>query len=885
MNNTVKSMENYILNILPIGIKGQKVLVEYFNTEDYCLKTKIDDFWRITVTREIIPSKHNITPRELLEKLAQKYPGHTFQAMPYGKCRINNNKEFDLPKDSNSSFIIWHKGNREDAKNLEFYVNGKQIFFRNPEKKYLARTYETYNIADLENIVNELNNDISSDDITFNFTNIEILCDYKTLKKLKKDVFRINVYASEIFSSEKKAESLYNTLLKHISKDSYLKANIDVKKIVKFTDASMRENFYVKVTATSKPDIVSKLAEVGFYPKIKAGVQEIDAVKLLYDPLLLNRVSQQLRDFFPIHSTFNPDLSLKSQPNYRLFPFLYLKNVSYGVNIENALMHCSEFYKKNTAVIDLEVIDFVKGTIPSGRIFMATLNSENENKIYITLEAWNNDEYKQKLVNNFKNIHFEFVNDEVELVKKLNEDSKKYYKIIGHNFIEFDYLHLKKFNKLNKKKLWEKDLDDILDTKEYSKRRLNILSDHKLATLAGFAKSIDYDEMKFLIKSETYGGLEKVVSYTINDGLKNRDFVLKIIENAIIESFAVNKPLHSVFNSDPVKNFYDAGKRRYFMKLNTLRDRHEKSPKKHLEKLKARLRPDTILLDKISSIEQKYGVGEGILYYPNIFIESFKPVINSDPVLSFIYDRMLSEKNIVLKTDLIWKLASALVVPIDKARDCMEMAGLNFGEKYDIKDFYHSLSDMSLQNMSLQRSIYFSKVLRDEKSERDLSNTSFIFSQEYLGKTNWEKINGLMYDYSILKLNNAYSEMLSILLKDKFEARSKSYVVSVNENFPGYSLGKIKYINFKKDWLIGKIDDIDIYLNFRKYNDKNSVEKIFSELIKDALKNDAFKKNYWLEKIYSLPKETLSNQKNIEVIKRILNVNPLKNGGTLSLFD
>ncbi|MEM4710621.1 MAG: hypothetical protein QXL18_01605 [Candidatus Woesearchaeota archaeon] len=869
-------MENYILNIKPLGLKGQKVLVEYFNTEDYVLRTKIDDFWRITVTREIIPSKHNITPKELIVKLTEKYPGHVFQAMPYGKCRVNNNKEFDLPKDSNSSFIIWHKGNREDAKNLEFFVSGKQIFFRNPEKRYRARTYETREVSELEKIIEDLNNTVSSEDINFNFSNIEVLCDYKTLKRLNKNIFRINVYASEIFSSEKKAESLYGLLLRNISKDSFLRSNIDIKKIVKFVDVSLKEKFYLKVTATSRPEVVSKLDVLGIFPKTKSGIQEVDAIQLLYDPLMLNRVSQQLRDFFPIHSTFNPDLPLKSQPNYRLFPFLYLKNVSYGVNIEDALMHCSEFYKKNTAVIDLEVIDFINGKIPSGRIFMATLNSESENKIYITSEAWRSEYYRKKLINGFKNVSFEFVENEIDLVKKLNDDSKKYYKIIGHNFIEFDFLHLKQFN--SHKKIWEKNLDDILDTKEYSKRRLNILSDHKLATLAGFTKSIDYDEMKSLIKSGTYEGLEEVVTYTINDGLKNRDFVLKIIRNAIVESFAVNKPLNSVFNSDPVKNFYDAGKRRYFMKLNTLRDRHEKSPRRHLEKLKSRLRPDAILLDKISSLEQKYGISEGILYYPNIFIESFKQIINSDPVLNFIYDKMISEKNIVVKTDLIWKLASALVVPIDKVRDCMEMAGLKFGEKYDIKDFYQSLSDMSRQ-----RDIYFSNILRDGKSERDLSNTSFIFSQEYLGNVNWERINGLIYDYSILKLNNKYSEMLDLLLKNKFEARSKSYIISNNENFPGYSLGRIKYINFKNDRIIGKMGDIEIYLNFKKYKN-NGPERIFYELIKDALERNYLDKNYWLEKIYSLDKKLLS-EKNIEVVKRILNVNPLKSGGTLSLFD
>lgn len=905
-------MDSYILDIKPVGHEGQKVLVEYFDTDTYVPRTKIDDFWRITVTRELIPSKHNITPQELVSKLRKKYPGHSFQALPYGKLKNNYaNESFDLPKDANSSFIVWHKGNREDAKNLEFFVNNKQIFFRNPEKKYKARTYESFQLEELCKIQDDLSNipGIEYDDVTFNFTNLELLCTNEVLKKLDRKIFRINVYTSRVFSSEKEFDKFYYMTRGKISRNTLLKNNIDIKKKIEFTDKKGRKNFYMKVTSTLDDKVDAQLKSLSLYPKMEKGTQEVDATKLLYDPLLLNSASQQLRDFFPIHSTFNPNFKLKMQPNYRIFPFLYLKNMNYGVNIDTALTHCKKFYEKNSAVIDLEVIDFVKGKIPSGRVFMATLKSQTEDKLYITKEAWNNNEYADKIKDRFSNVNFELVDDEVELIAKLNIDASKYYKVIGHNFREFDHTHLKKYNspsqsyaaglisekelsrvkevrkKYGLKKLWEHSLDDVLDTKEYVRRRVDILSDHKLATFAGFTKSIDYDEMRELIKLGTYEGLEKVVEYTVNDGVKNWEFALRMIENSIIESFAVNKPLDSVFNSDPVKNFYDAGKRRYFMKMNTLRDRHEMSPKRHLKKLKSRLRPDEVLKEKIVDIEQKFGKGEGALYYPNVFIESFKPIINSDPVLRFIYDRMISERNIVLKTDLIWKLASALLVPIDKAKDCMEMAGLEFGKKYLLADMYPSLLEPHPDD---QRKMYFARVLRDNKSERDVSNTSFIFNQEYLGKVTWRYVNNLIYDESILQINNTYAELFEKFLKYGFDARSKSYVISKipEGEYPGYFLGNIRYINLKNDWVVGKIGEEEIYLNVKKYKEKkNQTEATMAGLVHAFLSDNPINKTEWLNKVYSLPFHDQKNPKNREFIKRILDVDPMKSKGTLSLFD
>lgn len=917
-------MESYIVDIMPIGHEGQEVLVKYFDTDTYELKTKKDKFPRITVTRELIPAKHKITPKQLIAELKAEYPGHYFQAMPYGKIKLGVNDQFDLPIDSQKSFIVWHRGNREDAKNLEFFVKGKQIFFRNPEKKYKARTYETFEIDELNKIAEELLGieQVLIDDLILNFpeenekkypSKLELLCNKEILERLDRKKFRINVYNSEIYDSKNEFDKYYQITLGKINRDYRLKNNIDIKKDIEFIDKEKKKKFYMKVTATLDDVVDANLKLLGLKPRIINGKHEIDATLMQYDPLLLNRASKQLREFFPIHSTFNPTIPLTWQPNYRLFPFLYLKDVDYGTNIDTALEHCRKFYEKNTAVIDLEVIDFIKKQVPSGRVFMATLNSQSENKIYITKEAWNNKEYVDQIKNKFSDIKFEIFEDEIRLIAQLNYDASKYYKVIGHNFIEYDREHLVKFNDPNKslksgkitsdeyeeikalnkkygtKKLWEKKLEDIIDTKEYISRRIDILADHKLATFAGFTKSIDYDEMIDLIKSGTYEGLEKVIDYTINDGLKNREFVNKILINSLIESLAVNKSIDSVFNSDPVKNFYDAGERRYFMKINTLRDRHEMSPKKHLKKLKSRLRPDEILMEYIQSFEQKFGEGNGYLYYPNILIESFKPIIMSDHVLHYIYDKMQNEKNIILKTDLIWKLASALVVPIDKAKDCMEMAKLEFGKKYLLAEMYPSLLEADPDE---QRRKYFSKILRDGKSERDVANTSFIFNQEYVGKVWWRYVNKLIYDDTIMALNNTFAEMLEKLNEVKFEARSESYIISSlpPEDYPGYDLGPMHYLNLKDNWVVGKIDDKEIYLNVKKFNPKKEkpdyeTQKTMKELVDTLFNNKITDKAPWIDRVYAMPVADQNNGKNREFIKRILNIDPKKSQGTLSLFD
>lgn len=924
----------HILDIKPFGngkkaSQGQKVIVEYFDSDKNIFETKIDDFWRVTVTREIIPKKYNITPKQLIEELRKKYAGHFFQAMPYGTIKNNfKNTSFDLPIDSEKSFIIWHKGNREDAENLEYTLHNKQIFFKTPKKKFRARTkiiFDTDYLLSLKEVLLNNIDDLFDEDVIVQSNHLEVLCENSTLEKLDPQIFRINTYNSEYFDSEKKLDEFYEKILSRIKNSRLLNPNIDIKDKISYFDRKNNKNlYYVKITSTLDNEVDKLLSSMNFKKRLTKTKQERSARILTYDPLLLSTASKQLREFFPINSTFNSSIPLKMQPNYRIYPFLNVKSFEDPLSIDTCVKNCTNFYLENTAVIDLEVIDYKKNVIPSGRIFMATLKSRREDKLYITKEAWHNSIFREKLMKKYANVKFIFVEDEIDIVSKLEEDASKYYKILGHNFKDYDQRHLIKFNnpsllfkqdsidksqyekikgilntsKLNNsklKKLWSKTLDDILDTKEYVKRRVNLFADHKLATFAGFTKGMDYDEIDAAIKSKTYNGLDMVVNYTINDGVKNWEFVEQMMKNAVLESVAVNKPLDSVFNSEPVKNFYDAGQRRYFMRLNTLRDRHEMSPKRHLNKLKSRMRPEEIFHDLISDIGQVYGEQKGYMYYADVMIESFKEIIIADPVLQYIYERMCVEKNIILKADLIWKLSSSLLVPIDKARNYMDLAGKKFGKHYELGELHSSLKEEYLED---QYDKYHDVVFINDKNEKDLSRISYIFNQEYLGKKNNKSVRGLIYDETILNLNNILAKNLENFRKFGYVARSESYVVNdiLSEDYPGYLIGEMRMINLEKDKFIGKIMSeniaLEIYQGVGKYKikkDSNEGTKLMAEYISIWMNTpellDSAAKREFIDRIYALPYDEQINPKNRLFIKTIFGIDPLKSKGTLSLFN
>jgi len=895
---TRKQADFRILEVVKKGNTGKKVIVRYYDTKEYKLYEKEEEHEFVTPTREIIPEKYGITIDQIVNDLKLNFDGK-FVVKPYGsKWKFMRNfKDRTIYKEGVESFIIWHYGNAEDKNNLEYFLDEekkKQIFIRNSPKRFKARTRMLDQIklksgkAYLDNILAQ--EGISPEDIKIKERGkyIEVLCTNKELKKLDTTFFRILAYKSKEFKTEEEAEKERQKI-----KDTpNAKKHIDQAKIIRTTNDDGKEKFYVKLTSDNNKSFTTLLRKNNFQRMLQEGKPVLSTREELWDPLFLNTTKKQLRDFNPAHIPYNPNLSLKIQMNTKPNPFYYLKKSKRVSELEEAICDATNFFKKNTAIEDFEVIDFDKEVKISGRMFLNVLNSQRENKIYITKEAWRYDSWKKKIVELYPQVKFEFPEDEIEEIAIRNHDTEQYEFVEGHNFEDFDQRHTSKFNyedKLFKKgkitleqkqrikefrkkyktsRLWTLTKDKIFDTYKYLRPRVDILEDNKLATYAGFKKSISYEEMHELIKSGKFEDLEKVIDYTITDGIETRKLSEQIIENAVIESFAANMPLHSIFSSDPAKKFYDAGQRRYFMKLNTYRDRHEVSPVRHLEKFKSRLSPHEILRQKLKGIKQKEGIYDGVLYYPSIHIKAFKDLITANPVGDYVVDRLKNQRDPVLKADILSKLSALIQVPEDKVKNYIEAAGLEFEKHHSPEEIYKSLSAKTEDE---------GKQLLEETEDFEMSRTSYIFALEYGVEMKKKKTSFFNFDTTMLYYNNLYAKELEKLKNAGFDAKSKKYFVSNKE--VGYKLGNIRVFNMRNNAFIGKIEGYEPLI-FQQT--KGKFDESLVEMITHAITDSKYNPEAELEKIYEHDQNFLYKHQN--VIRALTGRDPKKSKATLPLL-
>ncbi|MGV8172386.1 MAG: hypothetical protein ACP5OA_06870 [Candidatus Woesearchaeota archaeon] len=908
-----------ILSVKAVGDTGTKVRVTYYDTNDFRFHEKFDDWKHITVSREIVPKKHNYTPETILAALKEKYPTHEFSTKPYGSGDSTNIEIYgdrEVYTQGTKSFIVWHHGGREERNTLEFFLDEdkkKQIFFRNSPKRFLARTRLIDNsridsckkhftgIEGLESLLAE--------DITVKHTKqgdkayVQVRCLEKQLYLLPEAYFRVLVYNSESFSTENKAQELYEEIRFMEGSRTY----IDQLKIVESIDEGRHKIFYVKATCDANKSFnenksfTQKLMDIGMHPKIKVNddgksIHVRSARQELWDPLLLNNFAQQLRDFFPIHMSYNPDIPLINQANTLIHPFVD-KAVDLGRHqnyLGFAISDAMNFYLRNTCAIDLEVIDFSVGKQDiSGRVYMAVLNSLNENKLYMTKEAWHNEEFKNSLLEKYGDkAKLIFAEDELDIIAKLSADSARYYNIIGHNFRDFDHEHLTKYNYehklfkkgdidletkkrirelckgLNMERLWSHTSEQVLDTYQYVKHRVDLFADHKLSTFAGFKKSLTYEQMHDMIKSGKLDELGRIVEYTLEDGDKSWILNKQLLENGILESLATNKSLSSIFSSDPVKNFYDSGKRTYFMRLNTFRDRHSMSPRRHLKKFDNRMYNQEILLELVKEIPQKFGQIRGELYYPSLFIESFMDIIDVNPATKYIYIKMKNEMNALVKADLLWKLSAALVVPVDKMKNYIEASGNKFGDYVEPSQVYKSLS---AEPGDVWNTYYGT-------NDFELSRTSFIFRIEYSARGSSIKADDLPLDTTMIDYNNRFAYNLERFKKTDFFGRSKKYFIS--DGPLGYSLGEVRAINLDNERFIGRLsDDKDLYQSIRK--PKNPLIYGF---VQDWLNDTPIDRDVAIRDVLRLPYDEQINDTNRQIIKALLGFDPLLSKGNLQLL-
>lgn len=792
---------NLILDLKPTGSK-QDVLITYFDDKTFQTKEILLQQKHIIPTVEINSEKYDLD--KIMTDLENKYPDFEFELKNFGQ--VQNSK------------IIWQKGNRENKKILEYYPKqNKQLFITNHSQRFYPRSISGINIEDT---LKQIKNIKEISEIKILEDKSLILKSNKlAIKKLPDKIFKIKQYESKPIIDLEKARE------KKIQIKKSLKNHLDGISIVE-----TQEGYKIRVRTFNHLQINKRFIN---FKELELGAKEIK-----YDPLNLNSPKKQLRDTHPLYTELDINKKLEDQINLNLNP--------YAGDLEKIIQKVLTYYKKNTAVIDLEVTEYgttqnLKNQTPSGKIFMAVLKSQTENNIYLTNKA-HNKKIREKL--NYQDANIIYLDNEKDLILKLEEDSKKYDFILGYNFDDYDQLHLTKYNQ-QESVLWSKKQEQILDAYKFAKNRLSILKDQKLSSLANFEKSISYEEMEKLLKEKTPQSIKKIIEYTNQDGEKTWDVLTKILRYAIIESMSVNKPVSSIFRSKPSKNFYEAGQRKYFIKLNTYRDRHEFSPMKHYKKFEERESNEEIMTNLLNPASGLKRI-EGTLYYPTIFLEPLKEIIFTNPLLSKSYRELLDEKNPLNKLLLINLLSSSLTVPVDKIKNHIENNNLEFAKLHSSKDMYSSNSD-----------------------HLKLNQESFIFSKTYDIPNYVTDINGKDLSITMLNLNN---EIAMHLINLEYEYSAGNLLINSNK---GIKIGDFKGIILGKNELIGKVNDFDI--TYGKNFPKN---KYLKDLLNTYLSQKSLDVNEWMNKI---PKDLNSDQ--LKIAKAILQVTPNKNkSNTLYLF-
>ena len=924
-----KKKEYRIVEVTPHKSTGKKVKVKYYDTESFEVFEKEDDWAHITPTIEINAKKYGFKNAEDIASILRDiFPGE-FEAKKYGKRNVSASEygDSDFYRRGEETEIIWHRGNREDRHTLEFYLDvdkKKQIFIRNSEKRFKARTRV---LSDnklnkgkkyLENLLIEDN--IFPEDISINERKkfIEVKCFESQLKKLDSTFFRINVYESPTFDREKEADAY----LEELKKIKGFKEHVDQFRVVSKRLGDFNVKYAVRITVDKHKDFlnsissnifVDKKSYDGMSPllekKSNKNEQVLRSREELWDPLFLNKPTDQLRHFFPPHMLFNPDKRLDEQANMKAPAFTHYVSEKPESSLERATNSAFEFYLKNSAIIDLEVTDYDTNNNkePTGRVYMAVLESVRENKIYMTREAWLDDsakmfylkkvdEYKEK---NNSNVELVFVDCEIDLIGTLAKDAKAYEYIVGHNFSGYDQKHLVKFNEENKlkkqdkisdeqikkikaykknnsaSKLWPILAKQILDTKKYVQRRIPIFGNYKLSTFANSDKLMNYNEMEDAMKSKDPKEIVKNLLYTIDDGTKSTVVSNLLLKSATLEQFACNKTIQSVFNNPPLKNFYDASARDYFMNLGTYKQRHEFSPIHNLDKLLDRKSPDELIYSLLKSQRQREGIISGRLVFPGAIINAGKEMIENNHVMKLIHKKMLESNDLIEKYDLLSKHHSFLHVALDKVKNFMRAAGLEFGTRYKVEDVFKSFN---LGNEEFEDA-YFKEDERGT-SDFELSRTNYIFCAENKQSRRVIRRGLIPFDYTMLEINNKISDHIKYLSIGLLGKTEGLYV----REFDGlnFYLGDINAINFKDRGLIGKVNDRALYLNRKRPSRKNGdlVLRMVDYFFEHNASQDEILKKFKSD-IYAQSMEYWED--NRKFIRSLAGIDPFKAKGTGTL--
>lgn len=879
--------------------REQNVKIFYYNLGENKLRTKIDKVPHWVISKEIVEEKHGYKQEEFKKILEKSFPikefaQRTIQIKPYGRPRYlatDEKNNYELYFSHNQAFVAWLGVNVEDRHKVTFYIGQdrgnpdkkKQIFIRNSKQRIKAVSIPLP-IEELDEkylkIQQSLEGIVEREDIKINTSKqtISVLCDEETLYNLEGKLFRTSrVFKSKVFEKEEDAIEL-REIVKEIP--NYQKL-VNILKVVSYHE-ERKPKFYVLITANNNNDFANKLRFVGFSAKRKKqrGRMLAKSKEDLGDPLNLNNPIWQLRVMNHIHTPYDPNRPLSEQLTTLVDPFAITGIMidDYRINkisIESAVDDAFNFLKKQVVANDIETTQYKPGSKNpiTGKINMSVVYGINPtypvNVTNISKLGWVRENNIEKLINRHDDEEFGFVMDEIDIIEKTYFDVKEYPLIGGHNYRGFDQKHLTKFNNpkraLSKRKITQKQFDkikrilserrkkgdrlggtrlwpisttQIIDTYEYARRRIDITPNHKLATLLNRKKSEDYKEIEANFRKGDFESINKNVEYVLDDKAWSFELFQKFLRAMIVESIATNRPITSVSNSDPAMNFWLYSKQTYFRMQNTFMDRHDLFPLQHFNKIKERKSPDEIVQNHFD--EEPYynlGVIKGKPVFQDVSIRASMNIIRNDNMKQYLYLNMLNENNPLIKNIYYNILNKSLLVQIDKVRDAIERAGLEFGKKHTVEEMFLSYT---IEDKEEREDVYFNS------GDFEKSRESFMWTRNTKTKIIDERKGICIYDKSMLEFNNRFADELENFKKGGILGRGKNMYVVKPDSTLGIPIAKTgTFINMKDHRIIGIINGMYVAQGI-----KLPKEEKFIETINDVLNNKKINMPKTLEKIY-----------------------------------
>ncbi|RME52164.1 hypothetical protein D6783_05675, partial [Candidatus Woesearchaeota archaeon] len=409
-------------------------------------------------------------------------------------------------------------------------------------------------------------------------------------------------------------------------------------------------------------------------------VKPLDSRKDVDDPLHLDNWSAHMQRVYPFGLAFDPRRPVGLQACWD--PVVHK-------NPEKTL---EDLAKVPWCCIDVETTGYVdERDVVSGEVKLAVFATSEACELYVTADcfgvsaaeaerareeaAW--EDLESRIVGSLPRVareHGKVVvcEDEFDLVRRLNDRKKGFAFVFGHNFEAFDERHLRKFDSnardyhasvkervahLREKwarrgwprsrKVWERTYLPI-DTLTFSRRWLDVFSNLKLGLLAGFEKSLSYEELSSSLASREPELLGKALAYTAIDGKKTAEFARRVFEPLVGLACLFETSPDKVASKSVREAVDGLLQRRFYLRLGTHRDWRDMSVLRFLEDVEGVRDPES-LVARLVDVKRNEGVFEGVRlsYLGEPVLRVFRPVVEEDPVAKALLGRAGSTRDVL----------------------------------------------------------------------------------------------------------------------------------------------------------------------------------------------------------------------------------------------